>query len=216
MTSIVLADDHDFTRHGLQTVLETQSDFHVIGEARDGLEAMEVVERYQPDVLVVDVVMPGLTGLEVTRRTAQVSPKTCVVVLSMYDSHAYVAEALRAGAKAYVLKRSESRELVTAIRDIIAGQLYLSPPLSESSIKGYIEKAERASPDTYEMLTAREREVLQLTAEGRSRAEIANLLYISTRTVEAHRASLMQKLGLHSQTEVIRYALRRGLLQIDG
>lgn len=216
MTSIVLADDHDFTRYGLQTVLETQSDFQVIGEARDGLEAIKLVERLHPDVLVVDVVMPGLTGLEVTRRTTQVSPKTCAVVLSMYDSHAYVAEALRAGAKAYVLKRSESRELVTAIRDVIAGKTYLSPPLSESAIKGYMERAEQALPDTYEMLTRREREVLQLTAEGRSRAEIAELLYISARTVETHRASVMQKLGLHSQTELIRYALRRGLLQVDG
>ncbi len=216
MTSIVLADDHDFTRRGLQTVLETQPDFHIVGEARDGLETIDVVEHLQPDVLVVDVVMPGLTGLEVTRRTRQVSSKTCVVVLSMYDNHAYVAEALRAGAKAYVLKRSESRELVTAIRDVIAGQLYLSPPLSESSIKKYIERAEQALTDSYDMLTTREREVLQLTAEGRSRAEIAERLYISARTVEAHRASFMQKLGLHSQTELIRYALRRGIIQIEG
>ena len=215
MTTIVLADDHQVVRNGLRVLLEAEPDFSVVGEAGDGLEAVRLVERLQPDVLVLDLMMPGLNGLEVARQVSQRSPQTRVVILSMYDNEAYVLEALRAGAAAYVPKESTSAELVRAIREAVAGRRYLSPPLSERAIEIYIQKAESAALDPYETLTAREREVLHLVAEGHTNAEIAARLFVSPRTVETHRANLMRKLGLHTQTDLIRYALRRGILPME-
>lgn len=212
MTTIALADDHQVVRNGLRVLLEAEPDFSVVGEAGDGLEAVRLVERLQPDVLVLDLMMPGLNGLEVARQVSQRSPQTRVVILSMYDNEAYVLEALRAGAAAYVPKESTSAELVRAIREAVAGRRYLSPPLSERAIEIYIQKAESAALDPYETLTAREREVLHLVAEGHTNAEIAARLFVSPRTIETHRANLMRKLGLHTQTDLIRYALRRGIL----
>nr|NIO71757.1 response regulator [Anaerolineae bacterium] len=171
--------------------------------------------RLQPDVLVLDLMMPGLNGLEVTRQVSQRSPRTHVVILSMHPNEAYVLEALRAGAAAYVLKESTSAELVRAVREAVAGRRYLSPPLSERAIEAYMQKAESAALDPYETLTAREREVLHLVAEGHTNAEIAERLFISRRTVETHRANLMRKLGLRTQTDLISYALRQGILPIE-
>jgi len=212
MTTIALADDHQVVRNGLRVLLEAEPDFSVVGEAGDGLEAVRLVERLQPDVLVLDLMMPGLNGLEVARQVSQRSPQTRVVILSMYDNEAYVLEALRAGAAAYVPKESTSAELVRAIREAVAGRRYLSPPLSERAIEIYMQRAESAALDPYETLTAREREVLHLVAEGHTNAEIAARLFVSPRTIETHRANLMRKLGLHTQTDLIRYALRRGIL----
>jgi DNA-binding NarL/FixJ family response regulator len=215
MTTIVLADDHHVVRQGLRSLLEAESDFSVVGEAGDGLEATQLVERLQPDVLVLDLMMPSLNGLEVTRQVSQRSPQTHVVILSMHPNEAYVLEALRAGAAAYVLKESTSAELVRAVREAVAGGRYLSPPLSERAIEVYMQKAESAALDPYETLTAREREVLHLVAEGHTNAEIADRLFISRRTVETHRANLMRKLGLRTQTDLISYALRRGILPME-
>ena len=215
MTTIVLADDHHVVRQGLRSLLEAEPDFSIVGEAGDGLEAAQLVERLQPDVLVLDLMMPGLNGLEVTRQVSQRSPQTHVVILSMHPNEAYVLEALRAGAAAYVIKESTSAELVRAVREAVAGRRYLSPPLSERAIKAYMQKAESAALDPYETLTAREREVLHLAAEGHNNAEIADRLFISRRTVETHRANLMRKLGLRSQTDLIRYALQRGILPME-
>jgi two-component system response regulator NreC len=215
MTTIVLADDHHVVRQGLRSLLEAEPDFSVVGEAGDGLEAAQLVERLQPDVLVLDLMMPGLNGLEVTRQVSQRSSRTHVVILSMHPNEAYVLEALRAGATAYVLKESTSAELVRAVREAVAGRRYLSPPLSERAIEAYMQKAKSAALDPYETLTAREREVLHLAAEGHANAEIADRLFISRRTVETHRANLMRKLGLRSQTDLIRYALQRGILPME-
>ena len=215
MTKIVLADDHHVVRQGLRSLLEAESDFSVIGEAGDGLEVTQLVERLRPDVLVLDLMMPSLNGLEVTRQVSQRSPRTHVVILSMHANEAYVLEALRAGAVAYVLKESTSAELVRAVREAVAGRRYLSPPLSERAIEAYMQKAESATLDPYETLTAREREVLHLVAEGHTNAEIADRLFISRRTVETHRANLMRKLGLRTQTDLISYALRRGILPME-
>jgi DNA-binding NarL/FixJ family response regulator len=213
--TIVLADDHHVVRQGLRSLLEAEPDLSVVGETGDGLEAAQLVERLQPDVLVLDLMMPGLNGLEVTRQVSQRSPQTHVVILSMHANEAHVLEALRAGAAAYVLKESTSGELVRAVREAFAGRRYLSPPLSERAIEAYMQKAESAALDPYEMLTAREREVLHLVVEGHTSAEIAERLFISRRTVETHRANLMRKLHLRTHTDLIRYALQRGILPME-
>ena len=215
-TTIVLADDHQVVRHGLRVLLEAEPEFRIVGEAGDGLEALEMLERLQPDVLVLDLMMPGMNGLEVTRQASQRSPRTGIVILSMHTNEAYVLEALRAGAKAYVLKSSTSDELVSAVREAAVGRRYLSSPLSEHAIEAYTQRAEAAAMDPYEMLTTREREVLQLAAEGHTSAEIAARLSISPRTAETHRANLMRKLSLRTQADLIRYALRRGIVPMEN
>jgi DNA-binding NarL/FixJ family response regulator len=216
MTTIVLADDHHVVRQGLRALLEAEPDFHLIGEAGDGLEAASLVERLQPDVLVLDLMMPGLSGLELTRQVRQRALRhTQVLILSMHADEAYVLEALKNGAAGYVLKNSSAADLVQAVREAAAGRRYLSPPLSKRAIEAYIEKAKAAPLDPYETLTTREREVLHLAAEGYANAEIAARLSISSRTAETHRAHLMHKLGLHNQTDLIRYALRRGIIPAD-
>ena len=214
-TTIVLADDHHVVRQGLRALLEAEPDFTVVGEAADGLEAVHLVERMQPNVLVLDLMLPGLSGLEVTRQVRQRSPQTRVVILSMHANEAYVVEALRNGAAAYVLKDASAAELVHAVREVAAGRHYLSPPLSERAIEFYRQKAQAATQDVYETLTTREREVLHLAAAGHSIAEIAARLGISPRTVETHRTNLMHKLGIHTQTNLVRYALRRGILPME-
>lgn len=216
MTTLVLVDDHPIVRQGLRALLEAEPGFRIIGEAGDGIEAAKLVERLQPDVLVLDLMIPGLNGLEVTRQVRQRSPLTQIVILSMHANEAYVLEALRNGATGYVLKGAAAAELIQAIREVSAGRRYLSPPLSERAIEAYVQKANTAPLDLYETLTTREREILQLTTEGFSATEIADRLSISSRTVETHRANLMRKLRLRTQTDLIRYALRRGILPMEG
>ncbi len=215
MTTIILADDHPIVRRGLRSVLEAEKNFSLIGEAGDGLEAVRMVENLQPDILITDMMMPGLTGLEVTRQVRHRVPKTKIIILSMHASESYVLEALRNGANGYVLKDTVSEELVEAIRDVIAGRRYLSSQLSERAIETYILKAESTPEDSYDSLTTREREVLKLAAEGSTNNEIAERLFISPRTAETHRANLMKKLALSNHTELIRYAIRRGVLSLD-
>jgi two-component system, NarL family, response regulator NreC len=215
MITIALADDHNVVRQGLRALLEVESDFNVVGEAGDGLEALHLVEQLKPNVLVLDLMMPGLNGLEVTRQVTKHSTHTSIIILSMYASEAYVLEALGNGALAYVLKDSSSADLVMAVREVAAGRRYLSPPLSDRAIEVYQEKAKAVTLDKYETLTTREREVLQLTAEGHTNPEIAARLGISSRTAETHRSNLMHKLGLHTQADLIRYALRRGIIPME-
>lgn len=215
-TTIVLADDHNVVRQGLRALLEGEPDLSIIGEASNGLEAVELAERLRPNVLVVDVMMPGLNGLEVTREVTQRSPLTRVIVLSMHANEAYVLEALKNGAVGYVLKDSCADELVQAVRQARTDRYYLSSPLSERAIASYVQRARKTSMDPYDALTTREREVLQLAAEGHTSAEIASRLFISARTVETHRANLMHKLGLTNQIDLVRYALRRGILSLDS
>ena len=215
-TTIALADDHIVVRQGLRALLETEPDFRIVGEAGDGPEAVHLVERLQPDVLVLDLMLPGLSGLEVTRLVRQGSPQTRVLILSMYADEAYVLRALKNGAAGYVLKDSSAADLVQAVREVAGGRRYLSPPLSERAIERYAQRAETSiQEDSYETLTTREREVLHLAAEGHTSAEIAARLGISPRTAETHRANLMRKLGLESQTDLIRYALRRGIVPME-
>jgi len=214
-TTIILADDHQVVRQGLRALLEAEKDFQVIGETGDGLDALRLVERLRANVLIVDLMMPGLNGLELTRRVSRSYSETRVVILSMHASNTYVLEGLRNGAYGYVLKDSSAADLVQAVREVTNGRRYLGPPLSQYAIESYISKAEEASLDDYETLTTREREVLQLAAEGRSNPEIAARLFISPRTAETHRTNLMRKLGLRSRTDLVRYAISRGIVPSD-
>jgi two-component system response regulator NreC len=215
MITIVLADDHHIVRQGVKALLENNPEFSVIGEASDGLKAVDLAVRLKPNVLVADLMMPGLNGLEVTRQVTRLSPKTRVLILSMYMNEPYVTEALRNGAYGYVLKESNIADLVHAIQEVAAGHHYLSPSLSERAIEAYLEKSRDATLDPYDTLTSREKEVLQLAVEGLSNAEIALKLFISPRTAETHRANMMRKLSLHTQTDLIRYALKKGILPAE-
>ncbi len=211
-TTLVLADDHAVVRDGLRALLEAEPDLAIIGEVADGLEVGALVERLNPHVLILDLMLPGLSGLEVTRQVHQRFPHIRIIILSMYANEAYVLEALRNGAAAYVLKEARAADLVQAVREVTAGRRYLSPPLSENAMEAYVQKAKAAPLDSYETLTTREREILHLAAEGNSNPEIAARLGISPRTAETHRANVMRKLGLQNQTDLVRYALRKGIL----
>lgn len=215
MITIILADDHRIVRQGLRALLEAEPDLQLIGETGDGLEAVQLVRRRQPDVVVLDLMMPSINGLEATRQISDCRPQTHIIILSMHADEGYVLEALRNGAAGYVLKDSSADDLVRAVREVVAGRRYLSAPLSERAIEVYMQKARETSLDPYEKLTNREREVLHLAAEGHSSAEIAERLSISSRTVETHRANMMRKLDLHSQTDLIRYALKRGIIPME-
>jgi two-component system response regulator NreC len=213
--SIILADDHPLVRRGMQAVLESERDLSIVGVAADGLETVRLTERLNPDVLVLDLMMPGLSGLEALRILRERSPRTRVVILSMYSSSAFIAQALQHGAIGYVLKGCPEEDLVRAVKAAAAGRRFLSPPVTEIAINTYIEQSKTGTFDPHETLTPRQREVLQLAAEGKTNAEIAERLNISQRTVENHRATLMQRLGLQNQTELIRHAMRHGLIVPD-
>ena len=214
MIRIVLAEDHAVVREGLRAILEAEEDCTVIGEAGDGLEAVQLATSEAPDVLVVDLMMPGLHGLEVIRQVHQQVPETRIVVLSMHDDEAYVLKALRHGASAYVLKRSGASELKKAVQEVVRGRRYLGPLLSDRAIETYLQASqEEADPlDSYSFLTKREREVLHLTVGGHTSKQIGERLSISPRTVEKHRSNLMHKLGLHSQAALVQYAVSRGFI----
>jgi two-component system, NarL family, response regulator NreC len=216
MIHIILADDHPILRQGLRSVIANEPGFQLVGEASSGIEALKLVEKHQPNVVVTDLMMPDLNGLEVTRQIRERHPRIAVVILSMQADEAYIIQALQSGARGYVLKDAPSSCLIEGIREAYAGRRYLSPPLSNRALEIFAKQSQAESNDLLESLTTREREVLQLTAEGKTSAEVARLLHISPRTVETHRANLMAKLRLNNQSEVIRYALRHGLLPLDG
>lgn len=216
MTTVVLADDHHVVRRGIRALLEAESDLQVTGEASTGTDAARITQQLKPDVLIIDLMMADMSGLGVIRQVRKRSPRTAAVVLSMYGNDCYVVEALQAGAKAYVLKDSPPEELLCAVREAAMGHRYLALPLSYRAIEAYLQSSEESQLDPYDMLTSREREVLHLAAQGFTSAKIANRLYISPRTVEVHRARVMHKLGLHNRTELIHYAIRRGIVPGDG
>lgn len=213
--SVVLADDHAMVRQGLRAVLAGEADMRVVAETGDGLEAVRLAEQLHPAVLVLDLSLPGLHGLEVIRAVAKGAPTTRIVVLSMHSSEPYVLRALRHGAAAYVLKDCGTSALIQGIREAAAGRRYLCPQLSSRAIDVYAAQALDVAGDSFETLSAREREVLQLAAEGHTNAQIGARLFIGTRTVETHRAHLMKKLGLRTQVDLVRYAIQRGLIPAD-
>jgi len=214
---VLLVEDHVVVRQGLKALLADEPDVEVVGEADNGRQALRRVSELQPDVVLMDISMPGLNGIEATRQIRQHYPDVKVVVLSMHSSEEYVFQVLRAGASGYVLKQSDSSEVLTAIRAALVGGSFLSPPISRTVIDDYVRRAEaRGQGNDLDLLTGREREVLQLLAEGLSNREIAEQLSISVKTVETHRSNIMSKLGLNSKTEMVKYALRKGWVSLEG
>lgn len=212
MITIGLAEDHNVVRQGFKLVLTAEQDFKLVGEAADGLEAVKLVETKKPNVLLLDLMLPRLHGLEVVRQLKRDQSQTKVIILSMHADEPYVMEALRNGACGYVLKDCTAADLVQAVRTVAAGRRYLSPVLAERALTGYVEHPGASDLDVYETLTNRERLVFQLAAEGKTSGEIATALFISPRTAETHRANLMRKLSLRSQTDLVRFAIRRGII----
>src|ERR1700690_851099 len=205
---ILLADDHAMVRQGFRMILAAQPDMEIVGEAGNGREAVTLAGELQADVVVMDVAMPELNGIEATRRITTASPRTRVVALSMYKDSVYVREILRAGARGFLLKDAIDRDLLAAVRSVAAGDGYLSPAVSEAVLTDY----RRHVTDPLDLLSSREREVLQMIAEGKTNKDIATTLALSVYTVDAHRGRIMEKLNLHSVGELVRFAVRKGLV----
>ena len=208
MIRVLLADDHAMVRKGFRLILEAQSDMEIAGEAGNGREAVELAEKLHPDVVVMDVAMPELNGIEATRRLAASSPHTRVLALSMHKDSVYVREILRAGARGYLLKDSIDTDLISAVRAVAKGDGYISPGVSDAVLSDY----RRHVTDPLDLLTSREREVLQMIAESKTNKEIAVALNLSVYTIDAHRGKIMEKLNLHSTGELVRFAVRHGLI----
>jgi DNA-binding NarL/FixJ family response regulator len=210
---ILLADDHTIVRDGLRALLERQSDMAVVAEAGDGRECVLLAAQHTPDVVMMDVAMPDMNGIEAARRVLSENPKTAVVMLSMHRDESYVLRSLKAGAKGYLLKDSPRDEVLAAIRAAAAGRSWLSGKVASMLREDYVRQLEsRGLEDSYELLTDREREILQLLAEGKANKEVANLLNISPTTVETHRGHILQKLSLHSTADLILYAVRKRII----
>jgi DNA-binding NarL/FixJ family response regulator len=210
---ILLADDHTVIRKGLRLLLESQPGFQVIAEASDGRETVAMAETHKPDVVVLDVAMPTLNGIEAARQISAKLPQTAIVFLSMHSDEGYVLKALKSGAKAYLLKDSAEYDLINAIRSVNEGKAFFSPAISKMLMEEYMRQMQdREIEDSYELLTTREREVLQLLAEGKANKEVAAILGLSLYTVETHRGNILQKLNLHSGAELILYAVRKGVI----
>lgn len=212
MTSILVADDHGIVREGLRRLLEAESDFFVCGEALDGREVLELVERHEPDVVILDITMPRLGGLETLERLRSKHKRVKVILLSVHGDPPFIQSAINLGTDGYVLKNGKAGEVVSAIRAVTRGGSYFSPAVAREIVE-QLRQPESAVEDPFSLLSSREREVLHLIAEGLSAKEVATDLNISTKTVEAHRTSLMRKLGVRKATELVRYALRHGLIE---
>jgi two-component system response regulator NreC len=210
---VLLADDHGIVRRGLRALLETEAGLTVVAEASDGLEALRMAEEQQPDILIVDVGMPKMNGIEVAARTQKLERAPAVIILSMHSDESYITRALAAGARAYLLKDATDEDLLPAVRTVAAGKPFFSPAVTAVLVEDYMRQLRaRGLTDSYLLLTDREKEVLQLLAEGRSNKEVATLLDLGLSTVETHRANLMQKLNLHNTAEIVLYAVRKGII----
>jgi two-component system response regulator NreC len=211
---IVLADDHTIIRSGLRLLLEQQSDFKVVAEAEDGRQAVQLVSKHRPDVVILDIGMPQLNGIEATRQIVAQEAHPNVVILSMHSDESYVLRALKAGARAYILKNAAEADLIRAVRAVSEGKSFFSPVISKMLLEDYVRQVrEKEVEDSYDLLTPREREILQLLAEGKTNKEAASLLGVSPHTIETHRGNILEKLNLHSVPELILYAVRKGIIQ---
>ncbi|HEX5230284.1 MAG TPA: response regulator transcription factor [Bryobacteraceae bacterium] len=212
-TRILLADDHNILRDGMRLLLERQPGFVVVGEAADGRETVQLAREQNPDVIVMDIAMPNMNGIEATRRIVEKQPNIGVVILSMHHDESYVIRSLKAGARAYLLKDAVKAELILAIEAVLDGRSFFSPKVSRILQEEYFQALDRRNAeDSYELLTDREREILQMIAEGKTNKEVANALNLSLYTVDTHRTHILQKLNLHSVPELILYAVRKGII----
>ena len=211
---VLIVDDHAIIRDGLRAIMEAQPDIEVVGEAIEGGEALKKADELRPDVVIMDLTMPGMGGLEATRQLKLHHPDIRVMALTMHESDDYFFQVLQAGADGYFVKGGSSAELLSALRTVSRGEVFLYPSMATRLLKDYL-KPSRAGRDRYEGLTDREVEILKLVAEGRSNQEIGDLLVVSMSTVQTHRANLMAKLGLHSRTELVKYAIRQGIISLD-
>jgi DNA-binding NarL/FixJ family response regulator len=210
---ILLADDHVIVRDGLRALLEKQPDMAVVAEAADGRDCVRLAEEHVPDIVIMDIAMPNMNGIEATRRITTTLPRTAVVILSMHQDESYVLRSLKAGAKGYLLKDSLRSDVIEAIRAVLQGRSFLTRKVGKILQEDYVRQLERRGlDDSYDLLTDREREILQLIAEGRTNKEVAVMLNVSLTTVETHRTHILQKLGLHSVPELILYAVRKGII----
>ncbi len=210
---ILLADDHTIVRKGLRMLLESHEGFHVVAEAADGREAIALAQEHQPDIVVMDLAMPVLNGIEAARQICGGDTASSIVFLSMHSDESYVLKALKSGAKGYLLKDSAEQDLINAVKTVSDGKAFFSPAISRMLVEDYVRQMHAQKvEDSYDLLTTREREILQLLAEGRSNKDVAAVLDLSLHTVETHRGHIMQKLNLHSGAEIILYAIRKGVL----
>ena len=209
---ILMVDDHALMRDGIGALLGLHDDIEIVGEASEGKEAIKKARELAPDVIIMDIAMPGMDGLEATRRIRKENPKMKVLVLTQYDTREYILSAIKAGAAGYIPKRALGSELVAAIRTVYQGNSFLYPSAAAALIEVYLHQSEE---EPYDRLTAREREILKLIAEGHTSREIADMLFISLKTVLGHRAKTMEKLDIHNRTELIKYAMRKGLISMD-
>jgi len=211
---VLLADDHAIVREGVKMILAREPDFEVVGEAQDGRQALELVERMKPNVVVMDISMPGMGGIEATQQVKEGHPGVNVIALTMHEDESYVFKLLRAGASGYVLKRAAAQDLVQAVRAAAKGEAFLYPSVARKVVEDYLKRVEAGEErERYDGLTEREKEILTHIAEGLSNQQIAQKLYISIKTVQTHRAHILEKLGLHDRTELVRYAIRKGLIE---
>jgi DNA-binding NarL/FixJ family response regulator len=211
---VLVVDDHTIVRDGICVLLALAGDIEVVGEAANGSEALKMVKELEPDVVLMDIAMPIMDGLEATRRICKEFPRTKVLVLTQYDDKEYVFPVIEAGASGFISKVAASSELTSGIRSVYQGDSYLSPPVARLLIEDYRRGGERVIHDPYEQLTDRERDVLKLVAEGHTTQEIADILVVSPKTVEGHKTNLMAKLGIHNRTELVKYAMRKGIITI--
>ncbi|HEV8659334.1 MAG TPA: response regulator transcription factor [Thermoanaerobaculia bacterium] len=210
---MLLADDHSIVRRGMRSLLDSDPSIEVVAEAADGLEALRLCEEHHPDVLILDIAMPKLNGIEVAARAQKMQPAPRAIMLSMHVDESYIMRSLYAGAHAYLLKDATDEDLLPAIRAVAAGKSFFSPAVTSLLVDEYMQQLqERGLTDSYDLLTDREKEVLQLLAEGRSNKEVAGMLDVGVSTIETHRANLMQKLNLHSAAEIVLYAVRKRLI----
>ena len=212
---VVVADDHTILRQGIKALLDNQEGIEVVGEAKDGREAIKTIEELSPDVILMDIAMPGLNGLEATRRIKKKFPKIKVVVLTMHANEEYIFQILNAGADGYLVKETAFQDLISAINAVHRGGAFMSPSISKKVMTDYIQRAQGEEKVGFDTLTTREREILQLVAEGNSNKKIAEALFISPKTVETHRAHIMDKLNIHDRAGLIKYAIRKGMINLD-
>lgn len=213
---LLLADDHAVVRSGLRMLLEAQPDIEIVGEADTGNGAVAMVDELNPDLVLMDIQMPDLNGIEATKLIKQKSPETAVLALTMHEDDHYFFEMLHAGASGYVLKRAAPDELVLAIRTVCRGEVFLYPTMAKRLVSDFLQRTDEGdSEESYSKLTPREQEVLTLIAEGQTNAEIANNLYISVKTVDRHRENIMRKLNMHSRIDLVKYAIKTGLIELE-